>query len=67
MKKLLFFAALIFLFMFILFKSNAWETYKDVEIRQGAEYVSYKHRMRWDRFLDYIKEMPEKAMKIAGF
>jgi hypothetical protein len=63
MKKLLWFMGLFFLFAFIFLKSNTWETYKALEIKRGIEYTSIRHRLRWERFFNYIKTTPERISK----
>jgi len=63
MKKLLWFMGLLFLFSFIFLKSNTWESYKALEIKGGVEYISIRHRLRWDRFFNYIKTAPERISK----
>lgn len=67
MKKIFFFAALLYLFMFIFFDSNTWESYKEKETKMGVEYVSVKHKLRWDRFFGYIRNIPDKILESGIF
>lgn len=57
----IFLACVIILFAFIFFKSDTWETYKVNETENKIEYVSVRHRLRWDRFFSYVKEIPQKV------
>lgn len=51
-----------FLFLAILFKSNTFETRVTKENRGGVEYVVTKHSVHWDRFSQYIKDIPAKVV-----
>ncbi len=63
MRKALFLITVFFLSAFIFFKSNTWESYKVVETKRGMRYVSIKHRLRWDRFFNYVQHLPKKILE----
>jgi len=63
MKKIFYLVVVLFLFLFVFFKSNTWQTYKTIETKRGLEVMSYTHRLHWDRFLDYIKNIPREILK----
>lgn len=63
MKKILFLVIFFLLFLFIFFKSNTWETYRMRETRRGIGYVVIKHRLHWDRFYNYIKNIPKRIIE----
>ena len=65
MSKFVFWIIVFFLFLFIFFKSNTWEVTNTVEERfimegHSIEYNVAKHSLHWDRFLDYIKNIPSE-------
>ncbi|NQT75929.1 MAG: hypothetical protein HQ566_05345 [Candidatus Omnitrophica bacterium] len=63
MRKMFFFAVMLFLFMLVFIKSETWETYKTRETRMGVEYTVLRHRLHWDRFFDYIKDAPRMILE----
>jgi len=50
------------LFLIVLFRSNTFETAVSHEDRGGVEYVVTKQSVHWDRFFQYIKDIPVKTV-----
>jgi len=51
-----------FIFLAVLFKSNTFETRVTKESRGGVEYVVTKQSVHWDRFYQYVKDIPAKTV-----
>lgn len=68
MKFKLLLIILIAAFLYIFFKSNAWEITRVKEERGGVEYFVTKHSISWERFGDYVKTIPDQIKaKIDGW
>ena len=62
MKKIVFLIIIVFLFIVIFIKSNTWEISVETENREGMEYLVTKHSIHWDRFFNYVKDIPRKIV-----
>ena len=62
MKKLVFLIIIVFLFIVIFIKSNTWEISVETENREDNEYLVTKHSIHWDRFFNYVKDIPIKIV-----
>ena len=62
MKILVVFFVAVFLFLFVFVSSNTLERRVFVENKGGDEYFVTKTSIRWDRFTNYIKGIPGKAI-----
>ena len=49
----IFLIIIFFLFLFVFFKSNAWEVHYTMK-GGGIDFNTMKHSIHWDRFFDYI-------------
>lgn len=63
MRILVFLTVISFLFLLIFIISDTWETHRVVEERHGIKYNVTKHSIRWDRFFNYIKNIPKEIQK----
>lgn len=62
MKRLLILIfVLLAVFTFLLFKSKALLIYRVTEIRKGYRHTSRKVAFEWEVFLDYLKDIPDRA------
>jgi len=60
MRRFLFYSIIaILLFLFVFFKSDTWKTYQKMEVRGGLEYYVTEHDINWDRFFEYMKDIPK--------
>ena len=59
MKKILFFAVLLFIFVFV--KSKTWDSYTLNEDRGGTQYASTVQSFHWERFFDYLQKIPDEV------
>ena len=60
MKRMLFYiiiAASLLLAAF--FKSNTWQTYQEMEEKNGIDYCVTKHKINWDKFFSFLKDIPK--------
>ena len=64
MKKIFLFSCVIFLCLFILFKSNAWEIKRVEEKGEIVSSLSYKSSFHWDRLSRYIKNIPKELVSL---
>ena len=67
MKKLLWVLFAIWLFFFIVAKSETIEVIGGSESRvPGADYITHKYVWHWDRFFDYVIQTPFRIEKWAA-
>ena len=60
MRRFLFYLIIaVLFFLFIFFKSNTWKTYQEIEVRGGFEYYVTKHDINWNRFFNYMINIPK--------
>ena len=69
MRTFAFWFIIFFLFLFIFFKSNTWEVHHTVEKKyemegDGIDYNVTKHSIHWDRFFDYIINIPKEIQRV---
>ena len=50
-------------FSFIVFKSGTWEVRRTTAVRDGVEYYTTEHVIHWDRFVNYVKNIPQQVKK----
>lgn len=67
MKILFYLSIAIFLFLFVFFKSNTWQITQKVEQTEGYEYYVTEHSIHWERFFNYIKNIPREIRKTTPF
>jgi len=59
-KFLFWFFVLLGLFVFVAAKSGTWETQVVEESNGTATYLVTKHSVHWDRFFNYLQDVPQK-------
>jgi len=68
MRTIAFWVIIFFLLLFVFLESNTWEVHHSVEDRyligsQSVQYNVTKHSIHWDRFFDYIINIPKEIIK----
>jgi hypothetical protein len=63
MKTLVVTIIIVILFLIVFIESNTWEVKVVTEERGGNEYFIQKHTLNWDRFINYLKEIPSNILK----
>ena len=71
MSRFFFILLIISFFAFVFFKSDTLETiYTTATNEVDVEYVSTRYKLRWDRFFDYLQNLPHefkgKAKSLLG-
>jgi len=61
MRKLFWMLVILLLFLFLVVKSNTWETCRVTEMKDGVECKVIKHVMHWDRLAEYLKKLPQEV------
>lgn len=64
MRKLFLFTGIFFLFLYLFFKSGAWETSKGIRTtKYAATYMDIKHNVNWNRFFNYLISIPRDFLE----
>lgn len=61
MRKLFWILVILLLFLFLVVKSNTWETQRVTGMKDGVECVVTKHVMHWDRLSEYLRKLPKEV------
>ena len=62
MKKFVIVGIVFLLFLIIVIKSGTIQTNTVVRRENGMEYAGTKQTINWDRFLNYIKNIPDEFL-----
>ena len=62
MKKLVIIGIVFLLFFAVIIKSGTIQTKTVVRIENGMEYAEAKQTVNWNRFLNYIKNIPDEFL-----
>jgi len=62
MKKLIVIGTLVLLFFIVLIKSETIQTNTMTRMENGVEYTKTEQTINWDRFLNYIKNIPDEFL-----
>ena len=65
MKIFLLIFMMIFLAAFIFFRSDTLEVSTEKEYKGDVEYFITRYSMHWDRFFEYLKNIPQKLFAAA--
>ncbi len=61
MGRLFFILLILGFFVFVFFKSDTLEvTYTTTRDEVNIEYVRAKYRLHWERFFDYLQDLPRE-------